>query len=116
MSVLPPDLSRLGDELQDATDRALRRRRRRLERAGRLGLCGLAGVIVLAAAAPGPLAPGERFAAPPRTLPPVTNLDLASSPACDQPRGASFRSACLDHDDETRLLPRRPTVALGARS
>jgi hypothetical protein len=52
MVVLPPDLSRLGDELTAATARALDERRRRRHRAARASACVVAGIVSLAALAP----------------------------------------------------------------
>jgi hypothetical protein len=54
MVPMPPDLSRLGDELTAATSRAVaerRRRRRRLARALTSAAAGLLSLIVLAPAA-----------------------------------------------------------------
>jgi hypothetical protein len=83
---LPPDLSRLGDEIDRATARRLRQRRRRAERRRRLAVTLAATAAAVAVVGPGALQPATR------------NLGtaLASSKAgyqpmaCDQPRGATF--------------------------
>src|SRR6185503_15052325 len=83
---LPPDLSRLGDEIDRATARRLRERRRRAERRRRIAVTLAAAAVAIAAFGPGALQPASR------------SLDtaLASSKAgyqpmsCDQPRGATF--------------------------
>jgi len=83
---LPPDLSRLGDEIDRATARRFRQRRRRAERRRRLAVTLAATATALAVVGPGALQPATR------------NLEtaLASSKAgyqpmsCDQPRGATF--------------------------
>src|SRR3954452_20133821 len=83
---LPPDLSRLGDEIDRATARRFRERRRRAERRRRLAVTLAATTVALAVFGPGVLSPATR------------SLDtaLASSQvgyqpiACDQPRGATF--------------------------
>jgi hypothetical protein len=83
---LPPDLSRLGDEIDRATARRFRERKRRAERRRRLAVTLTATAIAVIALGPGVLQPATR------------NLGtaLASSTAsyqpmsCDQPRGATF--------------------------
>jgi hypothetical protein len=83
---LPPDLSRLGDEIDRATARRLRERRRRAERRRRLAVTLVATAMALVAFAPGVLAPATRS----------VDTVLASSRtgyepmSCDQPRGATF--------------------------
>jgi hypothetical protein len=86
---LPPELSRLGDELSRATERAARARRRRLETAGRLAATVAAAALAFGILNPGALGRGDGTVAP---------LQLASSTgyapvACDQPRGATFNAA-----------------------
>src|SRR4051794_5214376 len=104
---LPPDLSRLGDEIDPATAprlpaperRAGRRRRpaatggagprarkRRAERRRRLAATVVAATVALIAAAPGVLAPGARNVDE-TTLAAVRSYEPTS---CDQPRGATF--------------------------
>ena len=83
---LPPDLSRLGDEIDRATARRLRQRRRRAERRRRLAVTLAATATALAIIGPGVLQPGTRS----------LETALASSRtgyqpmSCDQPRGATF--------------------------
>ena len=83
---LPPDLSRLGDEIDRATARRLRDRRRRAERRRRIAVTALSAAAALVAIAPGALQPATR----------TSDSALASATrayqpmACDQPRGATF--------------------------
>jgi|SRR5215208_2312735 len=83
---LPPDLSRLGDEIDRAAARRLRARRRRAERRRRLAVTAAAAAVAVIAIAPGVLQPATRSA----------ENALASTGgrykpvACDQPRGATF--------------------------
>jgi hypothetical protein len=77
---LPPDLSRIGDELAAAAARSLRARRRRVL-AGRWAATAVAGALAFAALTPARLgtAQGGR----------LRTTVLASAPAgCDQLRGA----------------------------
>jgi hypothetical protein len=83
---LPPDLSRLGDEIDRATARRFRERRRRAERRRRLAVTVAATAMALAVFGPGVLSPATR------------GLDTAlvsshvgyQPVSCDQPRGATF--------------------------
>jgi hypothetical protein len=83
---LPPDLSRLGDEIDRATARRFRERRRRAERRRRMAVIVAATAMALAAIGPGVLQPATRN----------VETALASSRtgyqpmSCDQPRGATF--------------------------
>ncbi len=93
MTELPPDLSRLGDELARATrrDAALARARKRARRT-RLGLTGLAAALALAVLFPGALdrARDQGGTQPFRS----TSARVTYVPnACDQPRGATFTAA-----------------------
>ncbi len=90
MAHLPPDLSRLGDDLQAAAERSLTARRRRADRARRPGVAMVAALI-FAARTPAALEPAER-------LPGLVTAGAAETfppPPCDRPSGASFRPACL---------------------
>jgi hypothetical protein len=80
---LPPDLSRLGDELTTAAATRLQTRARRAERRWRLATRGIAGALVFAALTPSALAPSVR--APFGSL-----ASVQTPPGCDQPRGARF--------------------------
>ena len=84
---LPPDLSRLGAELERATERRTRTLRRRAERRRRALATGLAAVAVTVVAT-FELQDSDR-AAPPSGIAaaPVTHYRPV---ACDQPRGATF--------------------------
>jgi hypothetical protein len=63
MVPLPPDLSRLGDELTAAAGRALDERRRRRRLLTRAIACALAGILTLTVLAPAALSPDSRSAA-----------------------------------------------------
>jgi hypothetical protein len=63
MVPLPPDLSRLGDELTAATARALDQRRRRRRLVARAAACALAGMLTIIALAPTAVSPAQRSAA-----------------------------------------------------
>jgi hypothetical protein len=58
MGPLPPDLSRLGDELTAAAARALDERRRRRRMLSRGCASALSGVLAIAVLAPAALSPG----------------------------------------------------------
>ena len=83
---LPPDLSRLGDEIDRATARRFRERKRRAERRRRIAVTLTAAALALLALGPGVLQPATRS----------VETVLASSAtgyqpmSCDQPRGATF--------------------------
>ena len=87
---LPPDLSKLGDELARATDRAAAARARRGDVFARLAATGVAAALALAVLFPGGLGSADRdndllqFAA--------TSVSYVPT-ACDQPRGATFAAA-----------------------
>jgi hypothetical protein len=57
MSKLPPDLSKIGDEIHAAAQRSLRRRRARRELLTRAATVGGIGALVFAALTPGRLGP-----------------------------------------------------------
>lgn len=85
---LPPDLSRLGDALAEATGRSAVVERRRATVRRRFVLTGVATALAFAILAPGNLQPVGGGAA----------LQLAATSsykpnACDQPRGATFAAA-----------------------
>src|SRR5918997_333006 len=86
-SQLPPDLSKLGDQLAHATQRAATARRRRADLRTRLAATAAAAAVALAVLFPGVLGSADRdnrllqFAASGASYVPT---------ACDQPRGATF--------------------------
>ena len=93
MSELPPDLSRLGDELARATRRqAAAERARRRERRTRLAATGVAAALAAGIVLPAALdraregTGAEPFRATSARVTYVPN-------ACDQPRGATFAAA-----------------------
>jgi hypothetical protein len=75
---MPPELSRLGDELSSAAERTRDRRRRRAEHRRRLAVTGVACALIFAALTPAPLEPALRPSA-----------QVASIP-CDPPRSDKF--------------------------
>ena len=86
---LPPDLSRLGDEIDRATARRLRARRRRAERRRRIAVTVLAATAAAVAIGPGALQPATRNAEDA-----LASTGSAYEPkSCDQPRGATFAVA-----------------------
>jgi hypothetical protein len=75
---MPPELSRLGDQLSSAAERTRERRRRRAERRRRLAAVGLAGALLFAAMTPAALEPASRYD------------QAASLRGCDPPRSDKF--------------------------
>jgi hypothetical protein len=86
---LPPDLSRLGDQLSAATVRAHERARRRKVALARLGVTGVAAALALGVFAPGVLHPADGA----RTIALAAASASFKPTACDQPRGATFAAA-----------------------
>ena len=86
---LPPDLSRLGDELVRATGRRTLALRRRAERLRRALATGMAAVLALAVVASVQLQ-GQQAPAPPAGF---AASETYRPVACDQPRGATFAAA-----------------------
>jgi hypothetical protein len=64
MFPLPPDLSRLGDELTAAAARALDERHRQRRLVARICASALAAVLAIAFLTPAALSPGLRLASP----------------------------------------------------
>jgi hypothetical protein len=64
MVLLPPDLSRLGDELTTAVARALDERHRQRRLRARICLSALSGILAIAVLAPAALSPGLQLASP----------------------------------------------------
>ncbi len=93
MPDLPPDLSRLGDELTVAVSAASERRRRRTRMAARLAVTVAAAAAAFSALTPQASSPGGQR--------PLLDLDAAVASAgepperCDRPSGVRFRPACL---------------------
>jgi hypothetical protein len=73
---LPPELSRLGDDLASAADRSLAKRRHRTK----VAATGIAGALIFAALTPAALGPAERPAA---TM-------ASTGPGCLMPRSEKF--------------------------
>jgi hypothetical protein len=78
---LPPELSRLGDQLATAAERTRDRRRRRAAHRRRVAAAGLAaGAVILAVLMPAALEPS------PHRLTPLT----VASRTCEPPRSDKF--------------------------
>src|SRR5687768_14072778 len=89
-SQLPPDLSKLGDDLARATARSVVARRRRTDLLARLAATGVAAALALAVLFPGALGSADRE----RDLLQFAATGVSYVPtACDQPRGATFAAA-----------------------
>jgi hypothetical protein len=87
---LPPDLSRLGDELARATARSARSERRRATTRRRLAVTGAATALAFVVLAPGTLQRGDGSG--PVQLAAAAAIGYHPT-ACDQPRGATFAAA-----------------------
>lgn len=101
MSDLPPDLSRLGDELTAAVGRSVaRRERRRVRIATRLAGIAVVVAIGFAALTPQALSPDDER--------PSIEIGAAIASAgeppvrCDKPSGVRFRVACLRYGPGAR--------------
>src|SRR5688572_7730784 len=89
-SQLPPELSKLGDQLARATQRHATARRRRADVLARLAATGVAAAVALAVLWPGALGSADRT----DDLLRFATTGAAYVPtACDQPRGATFAAA-----------------------
>jgi len=100
MSHLPPDLSRLGDELCTAAEQVLERRRRRREFMARVAAVGAAGALLFAALTPASLTPSEPVRV--LTAAPVGTADatFASAtvtvpPECELPAQNGLGQGCV---------------------
>jgi hypothetical protein len=89
-SQLPPDLSRLGDQLARATERRLAARRHRADLLARVAATGVAAALALAVLYPGALGSADRSS---DVLRFATAGASYQPTACDQPRGATFAAA-----------------------
>jgi hypothetical protein len=105
MVVLPPDLSRLGDEITAAATRAVNERRRRYRRASRACACVVAGLVSLAVLAPTGAGPD------PRSLPLVGALDTVLVRPPDRPpllpAATTVDMVLVRPPDRPPLLPAR---------
>jgi hypothetical protein len=106
MAHLPPDLSRIGDELAAAAARSLRARHRRAIVA-RLAATVVACALIFAALTPARLGPAQ--GGPTVAAPLLASTAGVGSPAvCDQPVGARVGApACLT-PVRTRPVPAVP--------
>jgi hypothetical protein len=89
MSMLPDDLSTLGDRLTAAAESRARELERRRRRAQKLAATGVAALLTLVALSPGPLSPAVRN---PFQLAAASTSGYVPA-ACDQPRGATMSAA-----------------------
>jgi hypothetical protein len=98
MASLPPDLDRLGAQLETAAGRTRDKRRRRGELRRRMTIAGIAGAIAVAVLTPAQLGPAVRdFTLAEAIVPP---------PGCEHPRGSGFMlPRCVVAD---RAQPHRP--------
>jgi hypothetical protein len=85
---LPPDLSRLGDEIDRATARRFRERKRRAERRRRVAVTAAAAVLAVVVLGPGALQPGIHRSGSETAF--ASTRTGYQPTACDQPRGATF--------------------------
>jgi hypothetical protein len=96
--VLPPDLTRLGDELTGAVARAVEARRRRRALLTRGAATAVAGVLAIAVLAPAALGPAARVPIGPSAS---TGDDVLATMSvrrgCDQGRGSPFRLPACGH-------------------
>jgi hypothetical protein len=116
--VLPPDLSRIGDELTGAAARSLAARRHRRALVGRAAATAVAGVLALAILSPAALGPAQTRPQPLAQAGGVaTFVDDGVTSSCDQGRGSRFglpacgRTASSRAVPQPTILPRRPAAA-----
>lgn len=115
--VLPPDLSRLGDQLTAAASRSLAARRHRRALLARGAGAAVAGVLAVAVLAPAALGPAQLGPDPlGATRAPTFVSDTVTS-SCDQGRGSHFGLPACGHTASAapvplpRIMPRRPAAA-----
>ena len=87
MTGLPPDLARLGQELNASVERAVRRRAR-LELARRVVPAALVGAMTVVAVTPGMLGPSQRQPGAVATPSPVADGSIAPALGGNDPRVA----------------------------
>lgn len=109
--VLPPDLSRLGDELTAAAARSIATRRHRRSVLGRGVATAIAAVLTVAVLSPAGLGPAQRM--------PLavfgdhdTFASLTVDRGCDQPRGSRFGLPACGH---TASAPERTPGPMSPR-
>jgi hypothetical protein len=116
--VLPPDLSRLGDELTRAAARSLAARRHRRALIARGAATAVAGVLAVAVLSPAALGPAQLSPQPLGTtdVGPTLVSDTVTS-RCDQGRGSPFGLPACGHAESSEpapppsIMPRRPATA-----
>jgi hypothetical protein len=116
--VLPPDLSRLGDELIGAAARSLAARRHRRALIARGAATAVAGVLALAVLSPATLGPAQLVPQPlgATAAAPILVSDTVTT-SCDQGRGSPFglpacrHTASSEPAPQPSIMPRRPAAA-----
>jgi hypothetical protein len=116
--VLPPDLSRLGDQLTAAAARSLAARRHRRRLVARGVATAVAGVLAIAVLSPAALGPAQLGPQPlgPTSAAPTFISDAVTS-SCDQGRGSHFGLPACGHtaspasEPAPSIMPRRPAAA-----
>jgi len=116
--VLPPDLSRLGDELTRAAARSLAARRHRRALIARGAATVVAGVLAIAVLSPAALGPAQLSPRPlaESGVAPTLVSDTVTS-HCDQGRGSPFGLPGCGHAEASEpaplpsIMPRRPAAA-----
>jgi hypothetical protein len=115
--VLPPDLSRLGDELTRAAARSLAARRHRRALIARGAATAVAGVLAVAVLAPAALGPAQVSPRPLGTSSGPTLVSDTVTSRCDQGRGSPFGLPACGHTESSEpaplpsIMPRRPAAA-----
>jgi hypothetical protein len=107
--VLPPDLSRLGDELAAAAARSIAARRHRRSVLGRGMASTVAAILTVAILSPAALGPGQRG---PLIGGHSALASLAVDRGCDQPRGERFGLPACGH---TASAPERAPAPMSPR-
>jgi hypothetical protein len=115
--VLPPDLSRLGDELTGAAARAVAARRHRRALMARGAATAVAGVLAIAVLSPAALGPAQLAPRLGGTATAPTFVSDTVTSSCDQGRGSRFGLPACGHTaspepvSHPSIMPRRPAAA-----
>ena len=108
---LPPELSRLGDEICAAAERRVDARRRRWELTSRLATTGVLGALVFAVLTPSALSPADHseWAVQVAALQAAT-AEIYAARTCDYPRRGTVKypQSCVAPATGTPFAPRRP--------
>jgi hypothetical protein len=87
---LPPELSKLGDQIYAAAARSVFARRRRIALVARLAATAMAGALALAVLAPGALAPADRAEKLLQFASLQSSGEIYTPQPCDIPHAATF--------------------------